>query len=191
MRIRVATTRVALFAALAALLWPGIAGAMRCGNELIREGDRTYEVRQACGHPDHIEKQADAHLEGLGYVGVREVWYYDRGGNAFVRRLTFREGRLSHIETIGRSGKAVGGCDPHFIDEGLSSYQLLAECGEPTAKESWHEYGRFKIGSHEIVSGRVEIEEWVYDFGPQHFIRFVRIIEGRVVKVELGDRGTP
>ncbi|MBA1145562.1 DUF2845 domain-containing protein [Ectothiorhodospiraceae bacterium WFHF3C12] len=185
--------RACLLLVIAGLLlaWSGAASAFRCGNELVREGDRKYDVRRACGHPDYVEKEADAYLEGLGYVGVREVWYYDPGGNAFVRRLTFREGRLSHIETVGRSGSATGGCDPHFIDEGLDRYQLLSECGEPSARDSWEEFGRFRVGRHEVISGKVTVEEWVYDFGPQHFVRYVRIIDGRVVEVELGDRGRP
>ena len=169
--------------------WPPITAAFRCGNELVREGDHKFEVRRTCGPPDYVEKRANPYLQGLGYVGGREVWYYDPGGNAFVRRLTFLEGRLSHIEVVGRSGRAAGDCDPHFIQEGLSRYQLLTECGKPDARDSWHELGRFWIGRHEVVSGRVKVEEWVYDFGPQHFIRYVRLIEGQVVGVELGDRG--
>lgn len=176
---------------IAGLLWTDAASAFRCGNSLVREGDPKYQVLRLCGPPDHEEKQADAYLDGLGYVGVREVWYYDPGPNGFVRELTFRKGRLSNIEVVGRSGIATGNCDPHFIDEGLNRYQLLAECGEPAAKDSWYEHGRFKVGEHDVVSGRVKIEEWVYEFGPGQFIRYVRIIDGQVVKVELGERGSP
>lgn len=185
------TGLLALLALAALTLSTAAPAALRCGNQLVQEGDHQYDVLQACGPPDYEEKHADAFLQGLGYVGVWEEWYYERGPNKFVHRVTFRDGKVSHIETVGRPERPGGGCDPHMIDTGMSSYELLSKCGEPDSRDSRYEYGRFRVGPHDIVSGKVRIEEWVYDFGPAHFRRYIRLINGRVVKVELGDRGSP
>jgi hypothetical protein len=35
----------------------------------------------------------------------------------------------------------------------------------------------------------LDIEEWTYNFGPTHFLLFIRLQRGRVTSMEYGDYG--
>jgi hypothetical protein len=86
---------IALLAALSPLAV--LADTFRCGNSLINQGDRTFEVRKKCGEP--------AHRDFIGYMqgdygrreSTREEWVYGpRNGGTYV--LTFEANRLVSIE---------------------------------------------------------------------------------------------
>jgi hypothetical protein len=34
----------------------------------------------------------------------------------------------------------------------------------------------------------VQIDEWIYSFGSNRFIRYVTLVDGRITKVETGER---
>ena len=88
----------ALMVVLASILLPGSAGAMRCGGNLVQEGDYKFEVLDKCGEPDLKEL--------VGYVVNRrgdremkiELWIYGpRRGLYYV--LHFEGATLKRIET--------------------------------------------------------------------------------------------
>jgi len=74
------------------------AGTLRCGNKLINEGDRAFEVERKCGEPDYRDL--------VGYTGgnygdrelVIEEWVYGPT-NGMLSILTFQGNRLVRIET--------------------------------------------------------------------------------------------
>jgi len=166
------------------------AHAFRCGNELVLEGDREYDVLSKCGEPDFRESHAGAYLDGIGPIDVTETWYYNPGPTRFIRILTFRRGRLHSIETGGRgfSESAVPrACQPYELAVGMSKYELLSRCGNPVARSEWYDVSRF----HDRVysGGLVLVEEWTYVFGSNRFRRFIRIVDGRIIAIESGDKG--
>lgn len=58
---------------------------MRCGNELVEQGDTKGQVLNACGEPDYVD-------------GYR--WYYDMGENEAPRIVVFTpDGTVTAIET--------------------------------------------------------------------------------------------
>ena len=88
----------AFVAALALILFPAVAGAMRCGGNLVQEGDYKFEVIDKCGEPDQKEL--------VGYVVNRrgdremkiELWIYGpRRGLYYI--LHFEGATLKEIET--------------------------------------------------------------------------------------------
>ena len=167
------------------------AHAFRCGNELVLEGDRKYDVLRKCGEPDFRERGAAGYLGGLGPIGVTETWYYNPGSSGLIRVLTFHQGRLRSIATGGRGFSTqgpAGPCQPHELDIGMSKYELLNRCGQPAARDSWFEYGGAGYRDHPFP-GTVLVEEWVYTFGSNRFRRYVRIVNGRVVGIESGGKG--
>lgn len=183
--------RIALML-LAGLLAAMPAQAFRCGNELVQEGDRKYEVIEKCGEPDFRDSHAGAYLEGIGPVDVVETWYYNLGPTRLLRILTFHRGRLRSIETGGRGfneGTVGNACEPYELEVGMSKYELLSRCGRPVARDSWYEYAGSRFHERYNLSGRVLVEEWTYVFGSNRFRRHIRIIEGRVVAIERGDKG--
>ena len=88
--------------------------ALRCDRYVISEGDLTVEVLRHCGEPVSVEEwQEYRHQQiydyELGYY-VRqpygkpvhmEEWIYNFGPRRLMRKLTFRDGELIKIETLG------------------------------------------------------------------------------------------
>lgn len=181
-----------LVIALAAMVAAPSAHAFRCGTELVQEGDRKFDVIEKCGEPDFRDRRAGTWLRGFGPVGVTETWYYNRGPSRLLRILTFRRGRLRSIETGGRGFNpraARRACEPYALDVGMSKYELVARCGEPAARDSWLAYGGSRFHRRHRLHGTVLVEEWTYTFGANRFRRYFRIINGRVVAIERGDKG--
>lgn len=167
----------------------GEALALRCGTELVDEGDYAYEVRQACGEPDAIRRLGDRlHRE---FLLDEAIWYYDFGPTRFLHALHFREGRLRRLETAerGPTGPADGRCVPSEIVIGMPAFRLLEVCGKPIQKEA--RYGglsrRSRHSSYPVVQ-RVLVEEWIYVFDDRYLPRIIRLEDGEVVSVETKTR---
>jgi len=85
--------------------------AMRCGNNLVMEGDHISKVLDECGQPDYREKWVENRIihrrphallppeQTVGAVIV-SLWTYNFGRRNFMRELRFENGRLVHIETL-------------------------------------------------------------------------------------------
>lgn len=175
----------ALVLGVAALAASGDAAALRCGNDLVTEGDFAYEVRRACGEPDAIQPLGDPLHRDHG--PDEAIWYYDFGSNRFLRALHFREGRLRRIETPDRgaaAGSGDGRCRPNEIAAGMSSYRLLRTCGEPVQRERRFVRRRPHPEHHPQLVRDVLVEEWIYEFDGGYLPRLVRLEDGQVVSVD-------
>jgi hypothetical protein len=98
---------------LTALLLPAAAGAdsMRCGSQLVGEGDPIDEVLALCGEPAKrtrtwITRQPrfeyggrDVPFPGSEDVPV-DVWTYDFGPSRLMRRVRFVAGKVESIEAL-------------------------------------------------------------------------------------------
>jgi uncharacterized protein DUF2845 len=112
----VATARVAvvLTAAVCGVLGgaPGPVWALDCGGRLVSEGQALWEVQAICGEPTQVDDTVEIVLRPVydvfgrvvDYFPVevpKSVWTYNFGPSRLVYRLTFREGKVVHIETGG------------------------------------------------------------------------------------------
>jgi len=98
---------------LTALLLPAAvcADSMRCGSQLIGEGDPIDEVLALCGEPAKrtrtwITRQPrfeyggrDVPFPGSEDVPV-DVWTYDFGPSRLMRRVRFVAGKVESIESL-------------------------------------------------------------------------------------------
>lgn len=98
---------------LAALLLPAIATAdsLRCGSQLVGEGDSIDEVLALCGEPvkrtrTWMTRQPrfefggrDVPFPGREDVPV-DVWTYDFGPSRLMRRIRFVAGKVESIESL-------------------------------------------------------------------------------------------
>lgn len=105
-----------------ALLWASVvpAAALRCGSALVVEGQSKFEVLQRCGAPAYTDEYTEYRaggtnptiprpLDSLGQTYpapvAREVrieqWVYNFGPTRLMPTLTFENGRLIKIETLG------------------------------------------------------------------------------------------
>lgn len=86
------------------------AHAMRCGNDLVFEGDHLVDVLNKCGEPVFVTERSELlvtqvhhQLVAAGVVKpiVITEWVYDRGPNQFLRLVMFRNGVVKEIRTLG------------------------------------------------------------------------------------------
>ena len=183
--------------------------ALTCSNKWVEPGDRKVEVLLKCGEPVLMEKyqertvayrdflgQAIKGREGYRYV---EEWTYNFGSTRFLYFLKFVNERLFSIEegVRGFDGPLASKPKPscgQMVEPGDRKIDVLMKCGRPTLKDEkveeqydsiFREQDRF---FEEQISYRV-IEEWTYNFGPNYFLYFIKLENGRVRRIESGGYG--
>ena len=95
-------------------------------------------------------------------------------------------------------------CGNKLISLGDSADKLAAACGAPTTEDEYEEESGYYFdtpkfhdqnrshGEHRKgfqVRKLVKIKLWTYNNGPNRFIEYVRIENGRIVKIENGGYG--
>jgi hypothetical protein len=85
-------------------------------------------------------------------------------------------------------------CGSDLVAVGDRKFDLLQRCGEPALTERrtreravqvWDPVRRVLREARVTV----EVEEWIYNFGPHRFYYVVRMEDGRIVAIETGGRG--
>lgn len=175
----------------------GAGDTLRCGSRLVPEDARAAQIIAVCGEPDYRDVWNVPHPYSGRWVSDVEQWYYNFGSNQLLRVLTLRGGRLQDVATdgYGFAESQPPRCDPALIGEGMTKYRLLAICGEPLTRQvqslhrPWPRGGGLQGYGPPRYWEAVYREEWVYNFGPQYFMRIVTLENGRIVDVENGERG--
>jgi hypothetical protein len=87
------------------------ADALRCGSNLVSDGDHFTEVLRICGNPEHVSTWVEYktypiehdhypfYTSGYGAVTIEE-WIYNFGPNRFMQLLRFENGRLRKIKSL-------------------------------------------------------------------------------------------
>lgn len=86
--------------------------ALRCGTDLVLEGDRKIDVLKICGPPDFKEERVVYEVVKIRHPGgglalekyvpvTIEEWTYNLGSHRLMRLLRFKDGVLKEIETLG------------------------------------------------------------------------------------------
>jgi hypothetical protein len=116
-----------LSASFAAIFAPALGAApalaFYCGHALVKEGDYVPQVAQKCGEPDyrssHVELRSVRLGSGYNQPGLDlfntvqvnvDEWTYDFGPHYLMQFLTFENGRLVSIRTLGYG--TVNGAPP-------------------------------------------------------------------------------
>lgn len=185
------------------------ADSLACPGGIVQTGDTKLDVLAKCGSPTLVEDQARERSAFDAWNGVArrvylpvDVWTYDFGRNRFVQVFRIARGRVVAIErgsygyadappARGRPRKTS--CDPALLSEGKLTLEILAVCGEPTLKDEWEE----AVGVAQQLDGLVVSTDtvyrivalWTYDFGPSVLVRYVRVEDGRVARVDTGSYG--
>ena len=189
------------------LFWPvqhaAAADSFRCNGQIIETGDRALRVKTLCGPPDLVEDRPVDTLYGYGHRGT-QTWTYNFGPRKLVRILTLRNGRVADISSdgYGFTGKprghaqpSAGRCNPYALVSGLSSYRVLELCGPPDDRQRVDVLVPLNDKTLAVyphlakARQRVHREHWLYNFGRDHLLRTVVIENGRVVDVDVGERG--
>ena len=95
---------------LISMLAVGPAYALRCGTQVVSEGDHKTSVRIKCGEPEAVEEHIiyrtlhlTHHVHGAKImVPIRiEEWLYNFGSRRLMQQLWFENGELVHIRSLG------------------------------------------------------------------------------------------
>lgn len=177
----------------------GNAFAFDCNNQIVSIGDTKLEVKAKCGEPtsrevfnEEIIKKIDPATRQRIFAIIEE-WTYNLGPQQFIRILTFKNGRLVNIEMGGYGfipdNRPDFGCERSIVSSGETKMEVRMKCGEPTSID---------IVGEELLDERttdverlvsVTIEEWIYNLGPNRFIRIYRFKNGRLAQIETGGYG--
>ena len=106
---------------------------------------------------------------------------------------------------LGAGDAAAEGmrCGTRLVSKGDSTYEVRSRCGEPREAtrrvETRSERRRVRVpcGRGEARCDRVQevtvdvvIDEWVYDLGPQTFVRYLTFVDGKLFRVNTGSYGS-
>ena len=95
-------------------------------------------------------------------------------------------------------------CGTKVVSIGDTKSEVINKCGEPDHIEVWEvERGRKRhyksppspdtthgtSGKSYSSKVHVAVEEWMYNRGRQKFLRLLRFENGRLTKIEIGNRG--
>jgi len=103
--------------AIVCLLWAPVGlGAMRCGNQLVAEGDSKFDVLMRCGPPTFSEVPGQLATERYRldrtetYARYIEVWHYDCGYGLLSKSLVFEGEDLRAIRPGHHRGSGPQRC---------------------------------------------------------------------------------
>lgn len=181
----------ALLALLLMLTSPAAIAALRCGNRLVTDGARDFQVRDRCGDPFWSESWIGVDVIGRDTPLERQrevqwsVWYYNFGPRALMQRLVFRDGELEVSDTLGYGVREIGdSCRANMNFTGLSSGELVAFCGEPAARREAHDSVVYRPGPSIENWREQRREDWTYDFGDSRRLRMLHLLNGKVISEE-------
>ena len=91
-------------------------------------------------------------------------------------------------------------CGGGLVSVGDSSAKVFEKCGEPTKESKWEEghntyisqiydYEKERYQLPELIKGPILMELWTYDLGSNKFIRYLHFANGRLIRIETGEKG--
>ena len=191
----------ALFLAsiLASILFGGDAFGFTCNNKIVSIGDTKAEVAMKCGEPvwrdareEELTEKVDDKTRLRTSVTIDE-WTYNFGPNAFVRILTFSNGKLTEIREGGYGfidpKEPTSHCAEKKYDLSETKGEVRMHCGEPSWKEERKEELIETLDKDTKRKVTITTEEWTYNFGPNKFMRIFIFRNGKLREIKTGDYG--
>jgi len=93
------------------------------------------------------------------------------------------------IGLLTTQGSYAFRCDGDLVTKGDTKISVLNKCGKPTWVDRWaEEIIDLPDTDFEHRITRVN-ERWIYNLGPQRFLRFITFKDSEVISIETGGRG--
>ena len=91
-------------------------------------------------------------------------------------------------------------CGGGLVSVGDTTSKVFEKCGEPTNESKWEEghntyisqiynYEKERYQLPELIKGPILMELWTYDLGSNKFIRYLHFANGRLIRIETGEKG--
>lgn len=175
------------------------AASFRCGNRVISDGDRKYDVIMKCQRPlfsDYIEKEVIRRVsenEWRKFSVQQELWLYNYGPASLMRLMVFENEKLMEIRTLGygypdgETGRYTG--DISKISRGMTSVEVAVHWGRPTYKSERVEERIIRTHENSYVKSYVTISEWIYNLGPSRLTKILSFENGELTDISDGEYG--
>ena len=90
-------------------------------------------------------------------------------------------------------------CQGRLVSIGDTQSEVREKCGEPDQLSQWEEgrnttvarifdYETERYQAPERITTPIQMERWTYDFGPTRFIRHLYFENGKLIRMETGDK---
>ncbi len=91
-------------------------------------------------------------------------------------------------------------CGPYLIEIGDEKETVVSKFGEPDEVDRWEEdpnsyisqiydYELERYRLPKLIKGPLLMERWTYDLGSSRFIRYLFFQNGKLYKIETGEKG--
>lgn len=178
---------------------PAVAAeSIRCGSELISEGDTALELQAACGAPDHVDRRtiiknaASRVPEGVEMAHIYqevETWTYAPLGGQLMRLIEVKEGAVKSIRAVAvRARSGDSGCARAVFSTPATTGQVELTCGLADDVTRWVEERTLRTRDGLEVKKLITRERWIYVPGPGRLIRIFEFENGRLVRESSGNR---
>lgn len=98
------------------------------------------------------------------------------------------------------AGETTFRCGGGLVSIGDTTAKVLEKCGDPTKESKWEEghntwisqiydYEKERYRLPELIKGPILMELWTYDLGSNKFIRYLYFANGRLIRIETGEKG--
>ncbi|MGA8242077.1 MAG: DUF2845 domain-containing protein [Desulfobacterales bacterium] len=104
-----------------------------------------------------------------------------------------------HTDDVA-AGETTLRCGGGLVSIGDTTSKVFEKCGEPTKESKWEEghntwisqiydYEKERYQLPELIKGPILMELWTYDLGSNKFIRYLHFANGRLIRIETGEKG--
>lgn len=90
--------------------------------------------------------------------------------------------------SVGRSVLAFS-CDGRVVSPGDTKPDVVTKCGEPAWKDAHEEQVTERLDETTKRKTTVIVDEWIYNFGPQSFLRILEFRNGKLADIRTGGYG--
>jgi len=92
-------------------------------------------------------------------------------------------------------------CQSHLVSIGVDKSEVLEKCGDPDKITRWEEdynsyvsllydYENDRYQAPKSIKGPILMERWTYNLGSNRFIRYLDFENGRLIRIETGEKGS-
>ena len=80
-------------------------------------------------------------------------------------------------------------CGNDLVSVGNTKAEVIIKCGAPDWKDDWTNEIINNVNTADELRVSVDRERWVYNFGPNSFLRFLLFENGRLINISTGGYG--
>ena len=103
------------------------------------------------------------------------------------------------LTATGAGAERTLQCGHRLVSVGDSAAEVRDRCGVPDHVEhreegrdtyisQYYDYEEERYKAPRLTKGPIQVEIWTYDFGPNRFTRYLHFENGRLIRIETGEK---